>query len=159
MMKIVVSCLLVVNFLFAQVADLVGKDYASLNITQETCPIKNVPITKHKEWLGYVQFKNGDVVALSAPKYAFAYYIKEKDVNKNDQVHKIYMTDHKTGKIIDADGAFYVFGSRIMSVGGDDIIPFEKESDAKEFLEKQSGKKIFGIDRMNANFINYLEMR
>jgi nitrous oxide reductase accessory protein NosL len=46
-----------------------------------------------------------------------------------------------------------------MSVGGDDIIPFEKESDAKEFLEKQSGKKIFGIDRMNANFINYLEMR
>ncbi len=154
-MRIFLYCLLIINFAFAAPDSLVGKKYEDLKLKQESCPIKKVSISKHKTWLGYVQFNNGVVVALSSPKYTFAYSLQ----NKKEDIYKVYITDYKTGKIIDSQTAFYVFGSRIMSVGGDDIIPFSKKVDAQDFLEKQSGKKIYNIDRMSANFINYLELR
>lgn len=154
-MRIFLYCLFFVNFVFATPISLVGKKYEDLKLKQESCPIKKVSISKHKLWLGYVQFNNGVVVALSSPKYTFAYSLQ----NKKEDIYKVYVTDYKTGKIIDSQSAFYVFGSRIMSIGGDDIIPFSKKVDAQDFLEKQSGKKIYNIDRMTANFINYLELR
>lgn len=46
-----------------------------------------------------------------------------------------------------------------MSVGGDDLIPFALESDAKEFFQGNKGKQIYRFDRMTENFINYLDMR
>ena len=46
-----------------------------------------------------------------------------------------------------------------MSVGGDDVIPFAKESDAQEFLEKNSGKKIYRHDRIDKKFIEFLDLR
>ena len=76
-----------------------------------------------------------------------------------DSVKSIYVTDYKSKKLIDAKTAYYVFGSNIMSVGGDDLIPFSLENDAKEFFKVNNGKQIYRFDRMTENFINYLDMR
>ncbi len=76
-----------------------------------------------------------------------------------DSVKNIYVTDYKSKKLIDAKTAYYVFGSNIMSVGGDDLIPFSLENDAKEFFKVNNGKQIYRFDRMTENFINYLDMR
>ncbi|QKF73095.1 NosL domain-containing protein [Aliarcobacter faecis] len=140
-------------------ADILSKEYKDLNLKQDMCPVKNVPIEKHKDWLGYVEFNDGKIIALSSPKYSFAYYLKELNHNKNENIKAIYVTDFKTKKIIDAKTAYYVFGSNLMSVGGDDVIPFELESDAKEFFDTKHGKQIYRFDRMTENFINYLDMR
>ena len=131
--------------------------YQNFNIKDDyLCPIKGVKINEHKDWLGFIEYENGDIMAISSPKYTFAYYNKEKDIKK---IKNIYVTDFDSKKIIDAKKAFYVFGSKIVSIGGDDVVPFEKEDKAKEFLEKNSGKKIYKFDRMDKNFIDYLEMR
>lgn len=129
--------------------------YENLNLKDDyLCPIKDVKISKYKKWLGFVEYENGDIIALSSPKYTFAY------LNKNpENIKNIYVTDYETEKIIDAKKAFYVFGSKIASVGGDDVVPFEKEEDAKVFLEKNSGKNIYKYERMDKKFIDYLEMR
>lgn len=156
MKKFLFLFLLAFNFLFAA-DNLIGKEYKDLNLKQELCPVKNVSIEKHKDWLGYVEFDDGNIIATSSPKYAFNYYFSEKKQNKN--IKAIYLTDYKTKKIIDSKTAFYVFGSNIMSVGGDDIVPFALETDAKDFYDKHYGKKIFGYDRMTENFIEYLDMR
>jgi nitrous oxide reductase accessory protein NosL len=154
--KILLAFLFIFNSLFA--ADsLVGKEYKDLNLKQEMCPVKNVSIEKHKDWLGYVELEDGTITAASSPKYAFTQYFKEQNAGK--KVKAVYLTDYKTKKIIDSKTAFYVFGSNIMSVGGDDVIPFSVEADAKEYFGKHYGKKIFGYDRMTRNFIEYLEMR
>ena len=139
-------------------ADIIGKEYKDLDLKQESCPIKTVSILKHKDWLGYVELKDGKIVALSSPKYAFAYMLIEQ--KKDDKsVLNVYVTDYKTKKIIGAKTAYYVFGSNIMSVGGDDVIPFALESDAKEFYKEKHGRQIYRFDRMTENFINYLDMR
>jgi len=155
-MKFYLVMFIFINSLFGQnIESLVGKKYEDLILKQENCPIKKVPISKYKKWLGYVQFKNSVIVAVSSAKYTFTYAMQ----NKKNNIHRIYMTDYNTGKIIEAKKASYVFGSRIMSIGGDDIIPFEKKEDAMTFFKKEGGKKIFGIERMTENFINYLELK
>lgn len=139
-------------------ADIIGKEYKDLDLKQESCPIKTVSILKHKDWLGYIELKDGKIVALSSPKYTFAYMLIEQ--KKDDKsVLNVYVTDFKTKKIIDAKSAYYVFGSNMMSVGGDDVIPFALESDAKEFYKEKHGRQIYRFDRMTENFINYLDMR
>lgn len=139
-------------------ADIIGKEYKDLDLKQESCPIKTVSILKHKDWLGYIELKDGKIVALSSPKYTFAYMLIEQ--KKDDKsVLNVYVTDFKTKKIIDAKSAYYVFGSNVMSVGGDDVIPFALESDAKEFYKEKHGRQIYRFDRMTENFINYLDMR
>ncbi|MCT7553901.1 nitrous oxide reductase accessory protein NosL [Aliarcobacter butzleri] len=156
MKKFLLSFLLLFNFLFA--ADsLVGKEYKDLNLKQELCPIKNVSIEKYIDWLGYIEFADGSIVAISSPKYTFVYYFIEEKNNKN--IKGIYLTDNKTKKIINAKNAFYVFGSNLMSIGGDDVIPFSEEEDSKEFFDRAHGKKIFKYERMTENFINYLDLR
>ncbi|AXK48803.1 hypothetical protein CRU87_04595 [Aliarcobacter trophiarum LMG 25534] len=139
-------------------ADFIGKEYKDLDLKQESCPIKTVAIEKHKDWLGYIELKDGKIVALSSPKYTFAYMLIEQKKDEKS-VLNIYVTDFKTKKIIDAKTAYYVFGSNIMSVGGDDVIPFALESDAKEFYKEKHGRQIYRFDRMTENFINYLDMR
>ena len=157
MKRIIFLFFILVSSLFS--AEILGKNYKEISkLVQEVCPIKNVDIDKHKDWAGFVELKDGSIVALSSSKYTFAYMLIEQ--KKDDKsVLNVYVTDYKTKKIIDAKTAYYVFGSNIMSVGGDDVIPFALESDAKEFYKEKHGRQIYRFDRMTENFINYLDMR
>lgn len=158
MIRVVLYILFLSSFLFS--VEILNKDYNSVKkYIQEVCPIKNVDIEKHKDWTGYIELKNGSIVALSSAKYTFAYNLIEIKREGEDSVKNIFVTDFKTKKIIDAKKAYYVFGSNVMSVGGDDIIPFALEEDAKEFFAKNGGRQIYRADRMTENFINYLDMR
>lgn len=159
-MRLLLALFLICGLLFANKAeDLVDKTYSQLKLKSDLiCPIKHVSIENHQEWLGFVQYNDNSIDAISSPKYAFNFFHTEA-LKHFAGIYKLYMTDFKTGKLIDASEAYYVFGSRIMSVGGDDIIPFASEADAKEFFEANGGKKIYRFDRMDKNFINYLDMR
>ncbi len=158
MRKIIFLSLVFMSSLFA--TQILGKTYEEISkLVQEVCPIKNVDIDKHKDWAGYLELKDGSIIALSSPKYTFAYMLIEQKRVGQDSVKSVYVTDYKNKKLINAKTAYYVFGSNIMSVGGDDIIPFALESDAKEFFQGNKGKQIYRFDRMTENFINYLDMR
>lgn len=158
MRKIIFLSLVFMSSLFA--TQILGKTYEEISkLVQEVCPIKNVDIDKHKDWAGYVELKDGSIVALSSSKYTFAYMLIVQKREGQDSVKNIYVTDYKSKKLIDAKTAYYVFGSNIMSVGGDDLIPFSLENDAKEFFQGNKGKQIYRFDRMTENFINYLDMR
>jgi nitrous oxide reductase accessory protein NosL len=156
--RIIFLFFILVSSLFS--AEILGKTYEEISkLVQEVCPIKNVDIDKHKDWAGYVELKDGSIVALSSSKYTFAYMLIVQKREGQDSVKNIYVTDYKSKKLIDAKTAYYVFGSNIMSVGGDDLIPFSLENDAKEFFKVNNGKQIYRFDRMTENFINYLDMR
>ena len=158
MRRVIFLSLIFISSLFS--AEILGKNYDDISkFVQEVCPIKNVDIEKHKNWAGYVELKDGNIVALSSPKYTFAYMLIVQKREGQDSVKNIYVTDYKSKKLIDAKTAYYVFGSNIMSVGGDDLIPFSLENDAKEFFKVNNGKQIYRFDRMTENFINYLDMR
>lgn len=145
--------------LMAEVMDISGLKYQDLKLDSNlSCPIKHVPLSKNVDFAGIIAYKDGTYEAISSPKYTFRFLYTESMKNY-DGVYKVYLTDYKTKQFIDATDAYYVFGSKIMSVGGDDVIPFAKESDAQEFLEKNSGKKIYRHDRIDKKFIEFLDLR
>jgi len=157
-MRILVVLALVASFVFANITNFVGLGYDDLNIkSDQACPVKGVVLVKNKDFIGVVQYSDGTYEVASSPKYTFQTSFVA--IKEGKTVQDIFLTDYKTKKLINAKDAYYVFGSTLMSVGGDDIIPFASESDANEFFTKNKGKKIFRIDRMNENFINYLDMR
>jgi nitrous oxide reductase accessory protein NosL len=136
-----------------------GLSYEDLNITDtQVCPVKQVTLPKNRDFIGVVVYKDNSFDVTSSPKYTFKqmYYVQK---SKEEEVQKVYVTDYKTKKLIDTQTAYYVFGSTLMSVGGDDIIPFAKQKDAQAFMQKHKGKKIYTIERMSERFIDYLEIR
>lgn len=159
-MRIVAIFALFASLLFgAEVQNLLGLKYEDLNLKSDLiCPVKRVSIKEHKDWLGFIQYNDGSIDPVSSTKYTFNFFFTD-GAKHFAGVKKIYLTDFKTKELIDASEAYYVFGSTMMSIGGDDVIPFAKEEDAQEFLEAYKGKKIYRFDRMDKNFINYLDMR
>lgn len=157
-MRILIVLALVANFIFANITNFVGLGYDDLNIKEnQLCPIKAVKLPKNRDFIGVVQYSDNTYEVASSPKYTFQTSFKAK--NEGKTIQNIFVTDYASKKLINANDAYYVFGSTLMSVGGDDIIPFSSEAYASQFMIEHKGKKIFRIDRMNESFINYLDMR
>ncbi len=153
----VLVCLL--TSLLANNLQFEGLSYDDLNISPtQQCPVKKVTLPKNKDFIGVVVYKDNSYDVTSSPKYTFKqmHHIQN---TKEKEIAKVFVTDYKTKKLIDSQTAYYVFGSTLMSVGGDDVIPFASQKDAQDFMNQHKGKQIYRIDRMSEKFIDFLEIR
>lgn len=144
--------------LFAQVINLEGLKFQDLEVKDDArCPVKNVPIKEYKDFVGVIQYNDGKTDVISSPKFTLSYML-EKGRKNYKGIYKVYLTDYKTKRFIDASEAYYVFGSNVLTAGGDDVIPFRLEKDAKEFKQKHNASQIYRHDRMDKRFLEYLDM-
>jgi nitrous oxide reductase accessory protein NosL len=158
-MKYLLMLVLLCSTVFGKNLAFEGLGYEDLNITDtQVCPVKQVTLPKNRDFIGVVVYKDNSFDVTSSPKYTFK-QMHHVQNTKEKEVAKVYVTDYKTKKLIDTQNAYYVFGSTLMSVGGDDIIPFAKQQDAQEFMQTYKGKKIYTIERMSEKFIDFLEIR
>lgn len=158
MKKIIVITVLITMSLFAEVINFEGLKYQDLEINDNArCPAKNVLLKDNKDFIGFIQYNDGKRDVVSSPKYTLGYMLENGRKNYKG-IYKVYLTDYKTKQFIDAAEAYYVFGSNILTVGGDDVIPFRLEEDAKAFKEKHKASQIYRHDRMNKRFLDYLDM-
>ncbi|ARQ97930.1 nitrous oxide reductase accessory protein NosL [Campylobacter lanienae] len=123
--------------------------------TNSTCPIKFIDVFKYPDWIAAIEYKNGKKVLFSSAKQMF-YYLYTSKPKEVVPIKKLYVTDYKTKELIEATDAFYIFGSRIVSYSGDDLIPFASYEDAKEFTTQTSASRIFEFSKINKKLIDYL---
>jgi len=158
-MKYFVLIVLLCSAILGKDLEFEGLGYEDLNITDtQVCPVKQVTLPQNRDFIGVVVYKDNSFDVTSSPKYTFK-QMHHVQNTKEKEVAKVYVTDYKTKKLIDTQKAYYVFGSTLMSVGGDDIIPFAHQKDAQEFMQQYKGKKIYTIERMSEKFIDFLEIR
>ncbi len=124
--------------------------------------IYRLPLGKYTKWLCEAELKNGKKVQFVSVKsmmqvYLHQEYFKKRKLLETD-IAKLYVQDYLTGRRVDAQKAFYVFGSRIVGPHGDDLIPFETEENAKLFMLKNGGTKILRFSRLSKGLIRYLDM-
>ena len=103
----------------------------------EKCPICGMFVYKYPKWAAQIFYKESHL-SFDGVKDLMKYYF-EKDSKK---IEKILVTDYYSQKAIDAKKAYYVVGSDIYGPMGDELIPFENESDAKTFSMDHKGIKI-----------------
>jgi nitrous oxide reductase accessory protein NosL len=129
-----------------------------------TCLVRHFKLYKEPKWVAKIETRDGKTVYFSSPKSLFEFYHRpgkwfDVGVKSERDFSKIVVTDYETLKRIDAEKAFYVYGSRAISPAGDDLVALETKEGAEAFSKKYSGKRIFTFDKVSDALIRLLNGR
>ena len=76
---------------------------------------------------------------------------------KIEDIDSIIVTDYYGLTPIDGRQARYVAGSNVYGPMGHELIPFEKEGDANEFMVDHAGKSLLRFDGVNADLLKSMD--
>ncbi len=127
---------------------------------RDKCPVCGMFITKYPDWTSAVIFKDGSRAFFDGPKDTFKYFFDLKRYNpskKSEDIEAIWVLDYYALSPINAKTAWYVLGSDVFGPMGRELIPLEKESDAREFLKDHKGKRILKFIEVTAEVIKTLD--
>jgi len=117
----------------------------------DKCAVCGMFVAKYSGWIAEVICKDGSVVFFDGPKDLFTYYFNVKKYTSQksrEDLAALYVTSYYTGTFINATAAFYVLGSDISGPMGWELIPFNSEAEAREFMKDHKGEKIFTFKQL-----------
>lgn len=102
-------------------------------------------VAKYPDFLAAILFKDGSYVFFDGAKDLFKYLHDQKKYHPSRTsggIVKIFVNDYYELKMIDGKDAVFVIGSDIYGPMGRELIPFARESDAREFMRDHKGKAL-----------------
>jgi copper chaperone NosL len=72
-------------------------------------------------------------------------------------IDSIYVTDYYSLEFINGLTAFYIVDSNVFGPMGRELIPFEKEEDAKEFMVDHAGKTLVRWNAITQDMVKGLD--
>jgi len=127
---------------------------------KDKCPVCGMFVKKYPDWTDVIVFRNGSRVYFDGAKDMFKYLFDMKrydSVNKKEDIRSIIVKDYYRLSWIDAHSAWFVVGSDVYGPMGRELIPLEKEEDAREFLTDHKGKKILKFPEITIEIIKTLD--
>jgi copper chaperone NosL len=127
---------------------------------KERCPVCGMFPSMFPEWTATIEFKDGTRATFDGPKDMFKYYLDIKKYNPQESqadVMAIFVKDYYSKESIGGLDAFYVIWSDVLGPMGHQLIPFEKEADAKKFLKEHKGKKVVRFKDVTLELITSLD--
>ena len=112
---------------------------------KDKCPVCGMFVAKYPDWAAQVLFNDRTTVFFDGAKDLFKYYFDLKKYNPNKtaaDIRAIFVTEYYDIKRIKAHDAYFVIGSDVYGPMGKELIPFETEGDAKEFMADHGGKRL-----------------
>jgi len=121
------------------------------------CPVCGMFVTKYPKWVSIIKIeKKTDY--FDGVKDMMKYYIFDTDFPYDrDKITEIKVTDFYTLKGINAKEAFYVLGSDVYGPMGDELIPFESEEGAKNFMKDHNAEKIIRFKEISPKLVMALD--
>jgi nitrous oxide reductase accessory protein NosL len=129
-----------------------------------SCLVRHLKVYKEPKWVAKIEVRDGKTVYFSSPKSMFEFYFRpgkwfDVGVKNERDFSKIVVTDYNSLKPINAETAYYVYGSRATSPAGDDLVALESQEEAEKFLKKYSGKRVLKFDEVSDALIRLLNGR
>lgn len=124
------------------------------------CPVCGMFVYKYPKWAVEGTADKGEKLYFDGVKDMFKFYFNPDKWGKKYQgtkIVKILVTDYYTQKAIDGKSAFYVVGSDVWGPMGKELIPFETEASARNFLKDHHGTKIFKFTEINEKMVYDLD--
>jgi len=115
---------------------------------EDKCPVCGMFVAKYPDFLCQVVFKDGSRFFFDGAKDMFKYYwnvARYSPGRAREDIEAVFVTEYYDLKPIDGFKAYYVIGSTVYGPMGKELIPFEKEDAAREFLVDHSGSAILGF--------------
>jgi len=127
---------------------------------KEKCTVCGMFVSMFADRNARIQFKDATQAIFCGAKCMFKYYLylsKYNPSKKKEDVTAISVKDYYSATSVDALKAAYVIWSDVYGPMGHEPIPFEKETDAKKFLQEHKGKKILRFKEISPNLIKSLD--
>ena len=172
MNRIAVTFLILLSFVLANsdknttwdITKPIEKVYTLNYDRNTTCLVRHFKVYKEPKWVAKIEVRNGKTVFFSSPKSMFEFYHRpgkwfDIGVKSERDFSKIVVTNYKNLKPIDAEKAFYVYGSRAISPAGDDLVAFDSKESAEQFSKEYGGKRIMKFDEISDALIRLLNGR
>ncbi len=128
--------------------------------SKDKCPVCGMFVTKYPDFLAQILFKDSSSAFFDGTKDMFKYYfnLKKYQPSKNiSDIDSIYVTNYYDLTLTDGLSAYYVLGSDIYGPMGRELIPVEKEADAKEFLKDHQGKSVLKFKEITYEMVKGLD--
>jgi nitrous oxide reductase accessory protein NosL len=133
-----------------------------MNYTKDTVGVvRKLKVYKYPKFVAKINLRNGKEIYFSSPKGFFEFYFHpggwyDIGVKTERDFKDLIVTDYFTTKPINAEDAYYVYGSTVVSPAGDDLIPFASKEQAIQFSKKYHGKKILKFEDITLGLIKWL---
>jgi copper chaperone NosL len=127
---------------------------------RDRCPVCGMFVAKYSDWMAEIIFKDGTYAVFDGTKDMFKYYLnlgKYNPSKKLSEIDSIYVTDYYGLAFIDGYKAVYVMGSDVYGPMGRELIPFEKEGDAREFMKDHKGKSLLKFGEVTPEVTKQLD--
>ncbi len=128
--------------------------------SKDKCPVCGMFVAKYPDFLAEILFKDGSSAFFDGTKDMVKYYLnlKKYQPSKNtSDIDSIYVTNYYDLTLTDGLSAYYVLGSDIYGPMGRELIPFEKEADAKEFMKDHHGKSVLRFKEITYEIVKGLD--
>lgn len=126
----------------------------------DKCPVCGMFVAKYPDFLAQINFTDGSYALFDGAKDMFKYILNIKKytaVKERSDIAAISVTDYYNMTPIDSRTAWYVVGSDVFGPMGRELVPFNQEMEAKEFMKDHSGKTLLRFDEVTPELIQGLE--
>ena len=127
---------------------------------RDKCPVCGMFVAKYPDWLAAVRLRDGSHVFFDGAKDMFKYLrdMKRYDpARRPEDVEIVAVMDYYSLAWIDARKAWYVLGSDVYGPMGKELIPLEREADAREFMRDHKGIRIIRFSEATPEVVKTLD--
>jgi len=127
---------------------------------KDKCPVCGMFVAKYPDFLTQIVFKDGSALFFDGAKDMLKCYLNLKKYHPSkapSDIDSIYVNDYYGLIPVDGFKAFYVVGSNVYGPMGRELIPFEKEADAKEFMKDHKGQSILKFADVTTGILKKLD--
>jgi nitrous oxide reductase accessory protein NosL len=117
-------------------------------------------VAKYPDFVAEILFKDGSYAVFDGMKDMFKYYFDIKKYEKSrssSDIKAVQVTDYYNLSFIDGYAAFYVLGSDVYGPMGRELIPFDKEAEARQFMNDHQGKAILKFGEITREMIEKMD--
>jgi len=151
---------LVIALLFAAPVFIAGEEAPKKPTPKDKCPVCGMFVHKYPDFLALIIFKDGSAAFFDGAKDMFKYYFNQQKYSPNQKeadVDSVYVADYYSLGTIDAAKAYYVLGSDVYGPMGNELIPFEKEAEARVFMKDHKGKSLLRFQDITYAMVKGME--
>ncbi len=124
------------------------------------CPVCGMFVARCPDWLAAAVFRDGSHELFDGPKDLFKFYLEVEryaPARTRVDVRALYVTDYYSVRPVAAPSAFYVLGSDVFGPMGRELVPFEREADAREFQRDHRGREVVRFADVTAAMLRDLD--
>jgi nitrous oxide reductase accessory protein NosL len=127
---------------------------------KDKCPVCGMFVAKYPDWIAAVIFKDGSPVFFDGVKDMMKYHFnmaKYAPGRTPADIRAVQVTDYYRLDLVDGGRAFYVAGSDVYGPMGRELIPFDKEANAQEFMKDHRGTAVLTYEQIDPTIVNTLD--